>query len=46
MDEQFVRDFVIASRRAQGLVDHVEDREPFERVAAILTTAASADGAV
>ncbi len=46
MDEQFVHDFVIASRRAQGLSDHVEADAPFDAVATILAAAASADEAV
>ena len=38
MTEQQIADFVIASRRAQGLADHVKADEPFEAVAAILIT--------
>ncbi len=45
MDEQFVHDFVVASRREQGLPDHVEDAGPFDAVATILSAAdASKDG--
>jgi len=39
--EQQTTDFVIASRRAQGLPDHVTADEPFEAVAAILASASA-----
>ncbi|MDP9264782.1 MAG: hypothetical protein M3O91_01495 [Chloroflexota bacterium] len=39
LDAVFVEHYVRASRRAQGLPDHVEDAEPFERCAAILAAA-------
>ncbi len=40
MTEQQIADFVIASRREQGLADRIESDEPFSAVAAILGNAA------
>ena len=39
MTEQQIADFVIASRREQGLADHVTADGPFEAAAAILANA-------
>ncbi len=41
MTEQQIADFVIASRREQGLADRIESDEPFSAVAAILANAAA-----
>ncbi len=38
MTEHELAAFVLASRRAQGLADHVTAAEPFELVAAILAS--------